>query len=115
MIRLKFGRLSGSYAQHWDINEYNLGGQLGGNGRRSPFSSFNITSLFLTPWKGFTPSMSISQMQTPDIIHIKIRNKIASHIFYLPNIQTSLAVVNLLKFIDSGDIHLMGRATVGVE
>ena len=26
----------------------------------------------------------------------------------LPNIQTSLAVVNLLKLIDSGAIHLMG-------
>lgn len=28
-----------------------------------------------------------------------------------PNIHTSLAVVNLRKLIDSGDIHLMGRAT----
>ena len=40
-------------------------------------------------WNGLTPSMRISQTQTP-------------------NIQTSEAAVNLLKLIDSGDIHLMG-------
>ena len=32
-----------------------------------------------------------------------------------PNIQTSLAVVNLLKLIDSGAIHLMGSLPLEAE
>lgn len=86
---LKSGRLCGSYDQHCDISEYRRGGQWAGNGSRSPFSSLPITSLFLMPWNGFTPSIRISHVHTP-------------------NIQTSLAVVKRRKFIDSGAIHLIG-------
>ena len=51
--------------------------------------SLKLTSEFFTPWKGLTPSIRISQTQTP-------------------NIHTSDAVVNLRKLIDSGAIHLIG-------
>lgn len=34
---------------------------------------------------------------------------------YLPNIHTSDAVVNLLKLIDSGAIHLMGSLPLVAE
>lgn len=90
LILLKSGRLCGSYAQHCDINEYKRGGQSKGNGRRSPFSSLPITSLFLTPWNGLMPIIRISHVQTP-------------------NIHTSLAVVKRRKLIDSGAIHLIGN------
>jgi len=90
LMSLNVGLLLGSNDQHWDIRLYNLGGHLGGRASRSPFSILPITSLFLTPWNGLTPIISTSHMHTP-------------------NIQTSLAVVNRLKLIDSGDIHLIGN------
>ena len=62
---LNVGRLNGSFAQHCDINEYRRGGQFDGSGNRSPFSNLPITSLFLIPWNGLTPSIKISQTQTP--------------------------------------------------
>lgn len=89
LIVLKSGRLCGSYDQHSDMSEYKLGGQLGGNGKRSRFSSFSITSLFFIAWNGLTPIIKISQTHTA-------------------NIHTSLAVVKRRKLIDSGAIHLMG-------
>lgn len=72
LMFLKLGRLCGSYDQHCDISEYSRGGQFGGNGSRSPFSSFPITSQFLIPWNGFTPSIRISQVQTPKKSTIRI-------------------------------------------
>jgi hypothetical protein len=67
LISLKLGLLLGSYDQHCDISEYNLGGQFAGSASRSPLSIFVKTSLFFTPWNGFTPNINISHMHTPGI------------------------------------------------
>lgn len=90
LTSLNVGLLLGSNDQHCDIRLYSLGGHFEGNANRSPFSILPITSLFLIPWNGFTPIINTSHMHTP-------------------NIQTSLAVVNRLKLMDSGDIHLIGN------
>lgn len=44
-----------------------------------------------------------------------IKGYLNSSYFFLPNIQTSLAVVNLLKLIDSGAIHLIGSLPFEAE
>lgn len=122
------GLLLGSYDQHFVIKLYRVGGHWGGMARRSPFSILPITSLFFTPWKGLIPNISISHIQTPierktekqkhsyhlqQVEYIRKKQKQKSRnrnttVLNLPNIQTSLAVVNRLKLMDSGAIHLIG-------
>lgn len=122
---VNLGRLLGSYDQHLVIRLYRVGGHCGGIANRSPFSILPITSLFFTPWKGLIPYIKISHIHTPKkrwggtdvIVNHRTHKYHTPDDVYLnwPNIQTSLAEVNLLKLMDSGAIHLIGSLPFEAE